>query len=184
MMEAVAKQYPNDQGAQAAAERAQRVLKVTKTQGADGSITTSREDIYGGKIVPFVPFTKLDGDTRGGAALSVKSVTGVPIKFIGVGEQLEVPIAQRAAPGHHLVQAAQLGAAQGGWTVSDSAANAATHARRLMFPPSLRRSGELARQAWISPAAVTWPGAWPRRPQPVRPSAAGSSRPGVRCSVH
>ncbi len=33
--------------------------------------------------------TKLDGDTRGGAALSVKSVTGVPIKFIGVGEQLD-----------------------------------------------------------------------------------------------
>jgi protein-L-isoaspartate(D-aspartate) O-methyltransferase len=41
---------------------AQRVLKVTKTQGADGSITTSREDIYGGKIVPFVPFTKMEGD--------------------------------------------------------------------------------------------------------------------------
>jgi protein-L-isoaspartate(D-aspartate) O-methyltransferase len=41
---------------------AQRVLKVAKTQDADGSITTSREDIYGGKIVPFVPFTKLDGD--------------------------------------------------------------------------------------------------------------------------
>ena len=41
---------------------AQRVLKVTKTQGADGSITTTREDIYGGKIVPFVPFTKLDGE--------------------------------------------------------------------------------------------------------------------------
>ncbi|MBV8410208.1 MAG: protein-L-isoaspartate O-methyltransferase [Alphaproteobacteria bacterium] len=39
---------------------AQRVLKVSKTQGADGSITTSREDIYGGKIVPFVPFTKLE----------------------------------------------------------------------------------------------------------------------------
>jgi signal recognition particle subunit SRP54 len=33
--------------------------------------------------------TKLDGDTRGGAALSVKAVTGVPIKFIGVGEQLD-----------------------------------------------------------------------------------------------
>ena len=41
---------------------AQRVLKVAKTQGPDGSITTSREDIYGGKIVPFVPFTKLEGD--------------------------------------------------------------------------------------------------------------------------
>ncbi|MFO1091757.1 MAG: signal recognition particle protein [Planctomycetaceae bacterium] len=36
-----------------------------------------------------VILTKLDGDTRGGAALSVKSVTGVPIKFIGMGEQLD-----------------------------------------------------------------------------------------------
>jgi len=36
-----------------------------------------------------VILTKLDGDTRGGAALSVKQVTGVPIKFIGVGEQLD-----------------------------------------------------------------------------------------------
>lgn len=33
--------------------------------------------------------TKLDGDTRGGAVLSVKSVTGKPIKFIGVGEKLD-----------------------------------------------------------------------------------------------
>jgi signal recognition particle subunit SRP54 len=33
--------------------------------------------------------TKLDGDTRGGAALSTKSVTGKPIKFIGVGEKLD-----------------------------------------------------------------------------------------------
>ena len=41
---------------------AQRVLKVAKTQAADGAITTTREDIYGGKIVPFVPFTKLEGD--------------------------------------------------------------------------------------------------------------------------
>jgi signal recognition particle subunit SRP54 len=36
-----------------------------------------------------VIMTKLDGDARGGAALSVKEVTGVPIKFIGVGEKLE-----------------------------------------------------------------------------------------------
>jgi signal recognition particle subunit SRP54 len=36
-----------------------------------------------------VIMTKLDGDARGGAALSVKSVTGVPIKFIGTGEQVE-----------------------------------------------------------------------------------------------
>ncbi|MGL4514084.1 MAG: signal recognition particle protein [Lacipirellulaceae bacterium] len=36
-----------------------------------------------------VIMTKLDGDTRGGAAISVKEVTGVPLKFIGVGEHLE-----------------------------------------------------------------------------------------------
>ena len=36
-----------------------------------------------------VILTKLDGDTRGGAALSVKHVTGKPIKFIGVGEKLD-----------------------------------------------------------------------------------------------
>lgn len=36
-----------------------------------------------------VIMTKLDGDARGGAALSVKAVTGVPIKFIGVGEKLD-----------------------------------------------------------------------------------------------
>lgn len=35
-----------------------------------------------------VILTKLDGDTRGGAALSVKAVTGKPIKFIGVGEKM------------------------------------------------------------------------------------------------
>jgi signal recognition particle subunit SRP54 len=33
--------------------------------------------------------TKLDGDTRGGAALSIRSVTGTPIKMIGIGEKLE-----------------------------------------------------------------------------------------------
>ncbi len=33
--------------------------------------------------------TKLDGDARGGAALSIKAVTGKPIKFVGVGEKLD-----------------------------------------------------------------------------------------------
>ena len=36
-----------------------------------------------------VILTKLDGDTRGGAALSVRYVTGKPIKFIGIGEKLD-----------------------------------------------------------------------------------------------
>ena len=41
---------------------AQRVLKVIKEQGAGGAVTVARSDIYGGKVVPFVPFTKLEGD--------------------------------------------------------------------------------------------------------------------------
>ena len=36
-----------------------------------------------------VVLTKLDGDARGGAALSIRSVTGTPIKFIGTGEKYE-----------------------------------------------------------------------------------------------
>ena len=36
-----------------------------------------------------VVLTKLDGDTRGGAALSIKKVVGQPIKFVGVGEKVE-----------------------------------------------------------------------------------------------
>lgn len=43
----------------------------------------SRLDLSG------VMMTKLDGDTRGGAALSVKAVTGTPIKFAGLGEKLD-----------------------------------------------------------------------------------------------
>ena len=36
-----------------------------------------------------VVLTKMDGDARGGAALSIKSVTGKPIKFFGTGEKLD-----------------------------------------------------------------------------------------------
>jgi signal recognition particle subunit SRP54 len=36
-----------------------------------------------------IVLTKLDGDTRGGAALSIRAVTGKPIKFIGVGEKID-----------------------------------------------------------------------------------------------
>jgi protein-L-isoaspartate(D-aspartate) O-methyltransferase len=41
---------------------AQHVLKVNKTQADDGTIAVARSDIYNGRIVPFVPFTKLEGD--------------------------------------------------------------------------------------------------------------------------
>src|SRR5690606_2718990 len=36
-----------------------------------------------------VVLTKLDGDARGGAALSIRAVTGAPVKFAGVGEKLD-----------------------------------------------------------------------------------------------
>ena len=43
------------------------------------------------KAVPLTGLilTKLDGDARGGAALSIRAVTGVPIKFLGVGEKAD-----------------------------------------------------------------------------------------------
>ncbi len=41
---------------------AQHVLKIVKELGADGAFKVVRSDIYGGKIVNFVPFTKLEGD--------------------------------------------------------------------------------------------------------------------------
>jgi protein-L-isoaspartate(D-aspartate) O-methyltransferase len=40
---------------------AQRLLKIVKEQAPDGNLTIARSDIYNGKIVPFVAFTKLDG---------------------------------------------------------------------------------------------------------------------------
>jgi protein-L-isoaspartate(D-aspartate) O-methyltransferase len=41
---------------------AQRLLKVVKEQGPDGNFVISRSDLYNGRVVPFVPFTKLEGD--------------------------------------------------------------------------------------------------------------------------
>lgn len=41
---------------------AQHILKVTKEANPDGTIKITRSDIYNGKVVPFVPFTKLEGD--------------------------------------------------------------------------------------------------------------------------
>jgi protein-L-isoaspartate(D-aspartate) O-methyltransferase len=41
---------------------AQHVLKITKEANPDGTIKIARSDIYNGRVVPFVPFTKLEGD--------------------------------------------------------------------------------------------------------------------------
>lgn len=53
-------------------------------QDAVNIATTFNEQLDIGGVV----LTKMDGDARGGAALSIKSITGKPIKFIGVGEKL------------------------------------------------------------------------------------------------
>ena len=45
---------------------------------------------FDGKIgVSGVVLTRMDGDGRGGAALSMRAVTGKPIKFVGLGEKMD-----------------------------------------------------------------------------------------------
>jgi len=56
-------------------------------QGQD-AVNTAKAFAAALKLTGIV-LTKLDGDARGGAALSVVSATGAPIKFIGVGEKLD-----------------------------------------------------------------------------------------------
>jgi signal recognition particle subunit SRP54 len=62
------------------------LLVVDAMQGQD-AVNTAKAF---GEALPLtgVILTKLDGDARGGAALSVRHVTGKPIKFVGVGEKL------------------------------------------------------------------------------------------------
>jgi len=63
------------------------LLVVDSLMGQDA--VSSAEGFNESLGVDGVIMTKLDGDSRGGAALSTKSVTGKPIKFIGVGEKLD-----------------------------------------------------------------------------------------------
>jgi signal recognition particle subunit SRP54 len=49
----------------------------------------SAEDFHRRVGVTGVVLTKMDGDARGGAALSIKQVTGQPVKFVGVGEKYD-----------------------------------------------------------------------------------------------
>jgi signal recognition particle subunit SRP54 len=70
----------------AALEPIETLFVVDAMQGQD-AVNTARAF---NEALPLtgVVLTKLDGDSRGGAALSVKAVTGCPIKFAGVGEKL------------------------------------------------------------------------------------------------
>jgi signal recognition particle subunit SRP54 len=63
------------------------LLVVDSMTGQDAvNVSENFDDSLG---IDGVVLTKLDGDARGGAALSVKAVTGKPIKFIGTGEKLD-----------------------------------------------------------------------------------------------
>lgn len=63
------------------------ILLVIDSMLGQDSVNVAGE--FNGKLeISGVILTKLDGDTRGGAALSVKAVTGKPIKFCGVGEKM------------------------------------------------------------------------------------------------
>ena len=63
------------------------LLVVDSMTGQDAvNVSESFNEILG---VDGVVLTKLDGDTRGGAALSIRAVTQKPIKFIGMGEKLD-----------------------------------------------------------------------------------------------
>ena len=65
----------------------QTILVVDAMTGQDAvNVAKDFDDKVG---VDGVILTKMDGDTRGGAALSIKAVTGKPILYIGMGEKLE-----------------------------------------------------------------------------------------------
>lgn len=64
------------------------VLFVADAMAGQDAVTAAKE--FHEKVgTTGLVLTKMDGDARGGAALSIRSVTGVPVKFIGVGEKAD-----------------------------------------------------------------------------------------------
>ena len=75
------------QNIKAAVEPAEILLVVDAMTGQDAvNAATAFDEALG---VTGVMLSKLDGDARGGAALSIRAATGKPIKFMGVGEKLD-----------------------------------------------------------------------------------------------
>ena len=63
------------------------ILLVVDSMTGQDAVTIS-ESFNNDLDITGVVLTKLDGDTRGGAALSIKAITGKPIKFSGIGEKI------------------------------------------------------------------------------------------------
>lgn len=85
---AVDEQMMNEIAAVKAAVNPNEILFVVDSMTGQDAVNTAKEfnerlDFDG------VVLTKLDGDTRGGAALSIRTVVNKPIKFIGTGEKME-----------------------------------------------------------------------------------------------
>ncbi len=70
-----------------AAVRPQEILFVADAMTGQDAVTVA-EAFNESVGLTGVVLTKMDGDARGGAALSIKSVTGAPVKFVGTGEKL------------------------------------------------------------------------------------------------
>lgn len=66
----------------------QEVLLVADSMTGQDAINAA-EQFHDRVGLTGVVLTKMDGDARGGAALSIRATTGVPIKFIGVGEKID-----------------------------------------------------------------------------------------------
>lgn len=71
-----------------AAVKPHEILLVVDAMTGQDAVNVA-ESFHNELGVDGVILTKLDGDTRGGAALSIKAVTGCPIKFAGIGEKME-----------------------------------------------------------------------------------------------
>ncbi len=85
---AIDEQMMNEIEAIKSAVNPQEILFVVDSMTGQDAVNTAKEfndrlDFNG------VVLTKLDGDTRGGAALSIRSVVNKPIKFVGTGEKME-----------------------------------------------------------------------------------------------
>ena len=125
----------DDAGDRRAARRAARRSKPCSWSTRCRARTRSTSPRRSASALPLtgVILTKLDGDARGGAALSVRQVTGKPIKFVGVGEKLaalerSIPSAWRRA--------------SSAWATSLSLVEEAQQERRRRGGAEARREGQ------------------------------------------
>ncbi|MBP7219642.1 MAG: signal recognition particle protein [Paludibacteraceae bacterium] len=85
---AIDEQMMNEIAAIKQAIQPQEILFVVDSMTGQDAVNTAKE--FNGRLdFTGVVLTKLDGDTRGGAALSIRSVVDKPIKFVGTGEKME-----------------------------------------------------------------------------------------------